>query len=61
MYQEAINMPSCEALHITEIAEKVDCDTFFPKVDEAIYRLFSSSAKKRENGFEYTFNCYVRR
>ena len=52
-------MPQCTAVHMTEIQEDVQCDTYFPPLDENRWRLWSSSAQRRDNNLRYTFLCYT--
>ncbi|GKA00825.1 bifunctional dihydrofolate reductase-thymidylate synthase-like protein [Tanacetum coccineum] len=58
--REAMNGPLCEAIHMTEINAKIDCDTYVPPVDESVFRPWYSSSPVAENGICYRFVSYVR-
>lgn len=61
MYRrEALNGPSCEAIHLTEIDTSIDCDTFIPAVDTSAYQPWCSSFPICENGLRFSFTTYVR-
>ncbi|KAI6688277.1 hypothetical protein NL676_025105 [Syzygium grande] len=38
LLREALNAPDCVAIHITEIEDHVDCDTFIPSIDLSVFR-----------------------
>lgn len=58
--REVMNGPGCEAIHMTEIDENVDCDTFIPPVDTKVFRPWYLSSPVTENGVRYRFVSYVR-
>ncbi|ANM67098.1 Thymidylate synthase/dCMP hydroxymethylase domain [Arabidopsis thaliana x Arabidopsis arenosa] len=58
--REALNKPSCEAIHITEIDTSIDCDTFIPTVDTSAYQPWCSSFPICENGLRFSFTTHVR-
>ena len=60
VYKEAIESPLCDAIHLTEIDSDFECDTHFPLIDQARYRVWSSTQRKREEGTDYRFLCYSR-
>ena len=60
MYREALNAPGCEAAHITEIEESIECDTFMPRIDTSVFQPWYSSFPLVENNIRYSFNTYVR-
>ena len=60
VYQEAINSPLCDAIHLTQIESDFECDTFFPSIDQTTYRVLASTPYHREDGTEYAFLCYSR-
>ncbi|KAI3952165.1 hypothetical protein MKW98_005860 [Papaver atlanticum] len=41
--REALNAPGCDAIHLTEIETNIECDTFIPPVDSALYKPWNSS------------------
>jgi len=64
LYQEALEKNIVDCLYITEVYTKdnkgfLDCDTFFPKFDEKIFKLTSVSAFNEENGTYFRFKKYV--
>jgi hypothetical protein len=61
VYKEAVRSERCQAIHLTRIDAEYPCDTYFPNIDQDDnWRLWSSSAPKRESGVRYSFQCYVR-
>ena len=61
VYKEAVKSDRCQAIHITRIDADYPCDTYFPNIDQDdSWRLWSTTAPKRENGVRYSFQCYVR-
>lgn len=59
VYREALESPQCSAIHLTQIQEDVPCDTFFPALDPASWRLWSSTAPHRQNELRFAFLCYT--
>lgn len=47
-------------VHLTQIEGDYPCDTFFPPLDGAQYRLWSASAPQRHKDDRYSFLCYTR-
>nr|P45350.1 RecName: Full=Bifunctional dihydrofolate reductase-thymidylate synthase; Short=DHFR-TS; Includes: RecName: Full=Dihydrofolate reductase; Includes: RecName: Full=Thymidylate synthase [Daucus carota]CAA78954.1 dihydrofolate reductase-thymidylate synthetase [Daucus carota] len=60
IYREALNAPGCDAVHITEIEEHIECDTFIPLLDESVFQPWYSSFPLVENKIRYCFTTYVR-
>ncbi|KAG8655932.1 bifunctional dihydrofolate reductase-thymidylate synthase 1 [Manihot esculenta] len=58
--REALNAPGCDAIHITEIETKINCDTFIPKIDSSLFQPWYSSFPMVENNIRYCFATYVR-
>ncbi|XP_026411808.1 putative bifunctional dihydrofolate reductase-thymidylate synthase isoform X1 [Papaver somniferum] len=58
--REALNAPGCDAIHFTEIENNIECDTFIPPVDSAIYKPWYSSFPRVENNIRHYFVTYVR-
>lgn len=58
--REALNSSACDAIHITQIETSIECDTFIPSVDTAIFQPWYSSFPKVENNIRYSFVTYVR-
>ena len=64
LYREAIEKELVDCLYITEVYTKdnkgfLDCDTFFPKFDEKVFKLTSISAFNEENEVYFRFKKYV--
>ncbi|KAG2397917.1 Bifunctional dihydrofolate reductase-thymidylate synthase [Vigna angularis] len=60
IFREALNVPGCEAAHITEIEASIECDTFMPRVDAFQFQSWYSSFPLVEDNLRYSFNTYVR-
>lgn len=58
--REALNAPSCDAIHITEIEASIECDTFMPRVDSSVFQPWHSSFPVVENNIRYSFTTLVR-
>lgn len=58
--REALNVPACEAIHMTEIETSVECDTFIPSVDAFSFQPWYSSFPLHENNVLFSFVTYVR-
>lgn len=58
--REALNAPGCDAIHITEIESNIECDTFIPAIDSAVFQPWYSSFPKVENSIRHSFTTYVR-
>nr|XP_033808959.1 dihydrofolate reductase-like isoform X3 [Geotrypetes seraphini] len=64
-YAEATKHPWCDQIHITDIMEDFDCDTFFPEFDRDVFKLAEKfpgipSGIQEENGIKYAFQVYQR-
>jgi dihydrofolate reductase len=59
VYEEALQLPQCEAVHLTRIHSPYDCDTVFPNIPET-FRLWSASTPQRDNKDKIEFLCYTR-
>lgn len=58
IYNQAIELPDCQKLFITEVLGDFDCDAFFPKFSEEEFSLVSRSHDHEENGLKYRFSVY---
>lgn len=58
--REALNRPSCDAIHLTEIDSSIECDTFIPAIDTCVYQPWCSSVPITENGLRFRFTSFVR-
>ncbi|KAG2176835.1 hypothetical protein INT44_007499 [Umbelopsis vinacea] len=73
IYREAIKHANCTSILLTRIRSKVDCDTFFPEIDDSLYRLASHEELEKFVGeqvaegiqthknLDYQFTMYVKR
>ena len=59
VYQEAIQHSGCEAIYLTEVQGRFNCDTFFPVIPEN-FRLESRTEPLHENNTSYCFSVYRR-
>lgn len=58
VYAETINHPNCEKIYLTRVFKKFDCDAFFSKINESIFKKNSSSGIQKENGISFEFRIY---
>lgn len=58
IYSEAINHKLCNKLYITDIYNNYTCDTYFPQINNNIYKLTNISEHKIENFINYRFLIY---
>lgn len=58
--REALNAPGCDAIHITEIENSIECDTFIPAIDLSEFQPWYSSQPFVENNIRFSFVTYVR-
>ncbi|KAG2703409.1 hypothetical protein I3843_06G127200 [Carya illinoinensis] len=58
--REALNAPSCDAIHITEIEASIECDIFLPTIDSSVFQPWHSSFPVVENNIRYAFTTLVR-
>jgi dihydrofolate reductase len=54
LYEESIHHPDCSRIHITEVYQDFECDTFFPVVPER-FQIAETSVVKEQNGLSYRF------
>ncbi|KAK8791962.1 hypothetical protein WA158_005352 [Blastocystis sp. Blastoise] len=60
IYKSAIHLPECEYIYITKIHSTIDCDTFFPIIDNS-FELTSHSEDKIENEISFCFDIYKKK
>ncbi|CAG8643270.1 5510_t:CDS:2 [Dentiscutata erythropus] len=72
VYKEAIESPLCEYILITKVYKNFNCDAFFPKIDENLYKLASHDelvnftgddvpkGRQLDGDIEYEFLMYKR-
>ena len=73
IYREAIKHANCTSILLTRIRSKVDCDTFFPEIDDSLFRLASheelekfvgeqiAEGTQTHKSLDYQFTMYVKR
>lgn len=73
MYRLAIQHANCSHIVLTRVKSEIDCDTFFPTIDEQHYRLGSHQELEsyvqqqvpegiqKFKELEYEFTLYVRK
>lgn len=63
LYEEAINMNECTNIYVTEVCKDIECDRFFPEIDEDVYTetKLSSFCPKEEKGIKYIFKKFIRK
>ncbi|KAG0177910.1 dihydrofolate reductase [Apophysomyces sp. BC1034] len=73
MYKLAIQRTDCTHIVLTRVKSKINCDVFFPEIDEAVYRLATHEEleayveKEVPQGvqthkeIQYEFTLYIRR
>jgi len=59
IYAQALPLPSCTTLLVTEIHSDVQCDAFFPRPDLSVWHETERITRHSEkNGFDYAFVTY---
>ncbi|KAJ0085710.1 hypothetical protein Patl1_09191 [Pistacia atlantica] len=58
--REGLNAPGCYAIHITEIENSIECDTFISAIDLSLFQPWYSSQPFVENSIRFSFVTYVR-
>jgi dihydrofolate reductase len=61
VFSQAIVHPDCEKIYLTEVFAEFEADTFFPKIDESVFKKVSESGEHQENGIRYRFAVYERK
>lgn len=59
VYDEAMQLPECEAVHLTRIHWEYECDTSFPRLPDS-FSLWSAAPPQRDNQDWIEFLCYTR-
>ena len=58
VYTEAIRHPECGQIYATEIAQDVECDTFFPEIP-LYFEKYEESGVEEFQGIRYQYVSYV--
>ncbi len=58
LYRQAINL--VDAVYLTEVKNKVECDTFFPNIYELGFKIVNASPYQIENNIEFRFIYSIR-
>jgi len=61
VYAQALNHPDCDRIYLTEVMDKYECDAFFPKIDDNVYKLLEATEPHAEKGVNYRFLVYERK
>lgn len=64
IYEEALRLPQCKRIYLTKIDEDFECDTFFPEIDEEVYKTTTDpqvpEEEQEEEGIKYKFTVWER-
>jgi len=60
VYKEALELPACVRIFLTRIAKDIECDAFFPGVDETKFKVSHVSKTCSREGLAYDFLVYER-
>lgn len=62
IYEEALRLPQCKRVYLTRIDKEFECDTFFPEMDETIYKPTNDpnvpEDEQEEDGIKYRYTVY---
>merc|ERR1719221_1262345 len=59
-YTEALTLPQCARIFLTRIAKEIECDTFFPAIDDEKFKVVHVSETRVHNDLPYDFIVYER-
>ena len=59
VYSEAIRSELCAAIHLTQIDQDFECDTYFPEIDQSRFKLWSAAPPRKDGNTCYSFLCYT--
>lgn len=59
-YQEAVSLPNCTRVFMTRIGRDIECDTFFPALDEKTFRPVHVSTTRSHKDLTFDFVTYER-
>ncbi len=55
VYSEAIRSELCAAIHLTQIDQDFECDTYFPEVDQSRFKLWSAAPPRKDGNTCYSY------
>lgn len=58
VYNESIEHKNCSGIWLTRVSKTFNCDTFFPKIDENIFKKTFSSEILDEDGVKFQFEKF---
>ncbi|GBG32822.1 Bifunctional dihydrofolate reductase-thymidylate synthase [Hondaea fermentalgiana] len=66
VYAEALAHEACDSVFLTRVYGDFKCDTFFPEIDEAVFRCaghpdLAPQGRQEEDGIQYEFLHFVRK
>ncbi len=61
VYTQALKHPDCDRIYLTEVMDKFECDAFFPKIDENVFKVIESTEPHTEKEVKYRFLVYGRK
>lgn len=61
VYAQALNHPDCDRIYLTEVMDKFECDAFFPKIDEKVFKVLEATEPHTEKGVKFRFLVYERK
>jgi dihydrofolate reductase len=61
IYKQSINIANC--IELTRIKGSFDADTFFPEIDDTVWKLISSDFhhKDEKHNYDFTFETFVKK
>jgi dihydrofolate reductase len=61
IYKQSINIANC--IELTRIKGSFDADTFFPEIDDTVWKLISSDfhPKDEKHNYDFTFETFVKK
>jgi len=59
-YKETLELPSCNRIFLTRIAQDIECDAFFPAFDQSLFKTSYLSKTRSKDGLSYDFLVYDR-
>lgn len=60
VYEAALQHAGCVGVHLTRVDSDAPCDTFFPALDPAAWRLWGAAPPRADGGVRYQFEAWVK-